>query len=134
MTKYKIKDRLWHKDLKQYVQIVEIMMTVGEESTYKAVYSKSDRGEPIADWCYCIDNQLCLEDPKTQVFYLERGEPIVRYFQWKLEANSFEEACEKLRNGEGEEVGYYDEADFYSEPFVDIMEIGHAEIQAKKED
>jgi hypothetical protein len=62
-----------------------------------------------------------------QKFYLERGEPIMHYYQYEVEAYSLEEAKELLIAGEAEVIGMW-----YGEPLKpdsDIFVINQSDIK-----
>ena len=99
-TKYKVGDNLWHKRYKCQIEIIEYMGNLYEEDTYRFVYWKSDRGNPLCNWGFCVDEDVLLEKPTMQEYWISHVEKTNLVYGYKIEANSLSEAIEKAKNND----------------------------------
>ena len=99
-TKYKVGDNLWHKRYKCQIEIIEYMGNLYEEDTYRFAYWTDNNTIPLCNWDFCIDEDVLLEKPTTQEYWISHVEKTNLVFGYKVEANSLSEAIEKAKNNE----------------------------------
>jgi hypothetical protein len=94
MTAYNIGDTLFYLPTEEWVTII----SVEPDNLLGYLYQAVPDGRDEEDWIYCGHKHLVIDVPEEveKTFYLLRPERVVAWYGFEVEANTLEEAKNKL--------------------------------------